>query len=86
MKWLKENIFVKDMFIYLFIATIIFYTPTWVSALYGMITGNNLLYGISTAWVLIWAGPFTPTIPIIFAIALFLKGIVNRITGKKDEE
>jgi CHASE2 domain-containing sensor protein len=84
--WLKENIFVKDMFIYIFFATIIFYIPTWVSALYGTITGNDLLYGVSAAWIIIWAGPFTPTIPIILAIAVFLKQVVKRITGKKDEE
>ncbi len=85
-KWLKDNIFVKDMFLYIATAAIIFYIPTWVSIIYGKITGNDLLYGVSAAWVLIWAGPFTPTIPIILAIAVFLKQVVKRIKGKKDEE
>ena len=82
-EWLKENIFVKDMFIYILVATIIFYIPAWVSLLYGFITGNEYLFGISAAYALIWAGPFTPTIPAIFAIAVFLKQLVKKI--KKEE-
>ena len=83
-KWLKENIFVKDMFIYILIGATIFYIPTWVSLIYGFITGKDYLFGISAAWVLVWAGPFTPTIPVIFAIAIFIKQLVKRIRKKKE--
>ena len=83
-KWLKENIFVKDMFIYIIIAAIIFYIPTWVSFIYGLTTGNEYLFGFSAAYVLVWAGPFTPTIPVILAIAVFLKQVVKKISRKGD--
>lgn len=85
-KWLKDNVFVKDMFLYIVIATIIFYIPTWVTALYALISGQELLYGVAGAWVLVWAGPFTPTIPIIFAIAIFIKQVVKKVKGKKATE
>lgn len=84
-KWLKENIFVKDMFVYILIAAIIFYIPSWVSFIYGFILDKDALFGVSAAWILIWAGPFTPTIPAIFAIAVFLKQIVKRLRKEKEE-
>ncbi len=83
-KWLKENIFVKDMFIYIIIGAIIFYIPVWLLSFYGVVTSEELYFGGAAAYVLFWAGPFTPTIPIIFAIAVFLKQIVKKIRGKKD--
>lgn len=82
-KWLKENIFVKDMFVYILIACIIFYSPSWISLIYAFTTGKELYFGGAAAWVLLWAGPLTPTIPIILAIAIGLKQIVKRIKGKK---
>ena len=78
-KWLRENIFVKDMFIYLLIAAIIFYIPAWGAVVLGVVTGNGYYYAFSASYVLIWAGPFTPTIPAILAIAVFLKQVVKRV-------
>lgn len=85
-KWLKENIFVKDMFIYILIAAIIFYIPTWIALIYGFTTGEEYLFGISAAYVLFWAGPFTPTIPVIFAIAVFIKQVVKKVKNKKEDD
>lgn len=77
--WLKENIFAKDMFIYLLIAAVIFYIPAWGSLIIGVFTNNGYFYAFSASYVLIWAGPFTPTIPAILAIAVFLKQVVKRV-------
>ena len=85
-KWLKENIFVKDMVVYIIIAAIIFYIPVWLLGFYGVITSEEWFFGGAAAYVLFWAGPFTPTIPIILAIAVFLKQLVKKIRGIKDEE
>lgn len=85
-KWLKENIFVRDMFVYILIAAIIFYIPVWILGYYGIITSDERFFGGAAAYILFWAGPFTPTIPVIFAIAVFLKQIVKRIKGKKEQE
>jgi hypothetical protein len=85
-KWLKENIFVKDMFIYILIAALIFYIPVWLLSAFGIVTSNEWYYGGAAAYILFWAGPFTPTIPIIFAIAVFLKQVVKKIKGTNEEE
>lgn len=84
-KWLKENIFVKDMFIYILLGAVIFYIPLWVFLYYAYVSGNDYLYGLGFAYVAFWAGPFTPTIPIIFAIAIFLKQLVKRIKRKRSD-
>ena len=85
-KWLKENILVKEMFVYILFAAIIFYIPLWLSIFFGITEGNIGLYGVGLAWVAFWAGPFTPTIPIILAIAVFLKQVVKWIGQKKEVE
>lgn len=83
-KWLKENVFVKDMFMYIVFAGLIFYIPVWVFSVIGIITNDNWYYSGAAAWVLFWAGPFTPTIPAIFAIAVFIKQVVKKIKGEEE--
>ncbi|MBU1020847.1 MAG: hypothetical protein KJ847_06480 [Firmicutes bacterium] len=82
--WLKENIFVKDMFLYILLGAFVFYAPSWVAFIIGVSTQNNILLGFSATYVLIWFGPFTPTIPAIFSIAVALKQLVKRIKRQKE--
>ena len=77
-KWIKENIFVKDMFLYVLIGAIIFYIPAWVALIVGVILNEDLLITFSATYVLVWMGPFTPTVPAILAIAIFLKEVIKR--------
>jgi hypothetical protein len=83
-KWLKENIFVKDMFLYILIGAIIFYIPAWGSLILGFVFNSEILLAFSAAYVLIWAGPLTPTIPAIFSIAIAIKQLVKRIKKQKE--
>ena len=85
-KWLKENIFVKDMFLYILVAALIFYIPLWLFLYYAVLTGNDYLYGLGFAYVAFWAGPFTPTIPIILAIAVFLKQMTKRLRKERSDD
>ncbi len=85
-EWLKKNILVKDMIIYIVIAAIVFYIPLWIFLYYAKVTGNSYLYGVGLAYVAFWAGPFTPTIPVILAIAVFLKQIFGRNVKRKDDD
>lgn len=78
-KWLKENVFVKDMFIYILLAACIFYIPAWGAGILGIITRNGYYFVFSASYVLVWAGPFTPTIPAILGLAVFLKQLVKKI-------
>ena len=83
-KWLKENIFSKDMFLYIFIGGIIFYTPSWGAFIIGIIFNNDLFVAFSLTYVLVWAGPFTPTIPAILSIAVALKQLIKRYKKSKE--
>ena len=82
-KWLKENIFIKNIFIYILLAAIIFYIPAWGLLIYGFITSHPEYYIISGSYIAIWAGPLTPTVPVIIAIAIAIKQLVKR---KKEHE
>lgn len=83
-KWLKENIFVKDMFLYILIGALIFYIPAWVSFILGLVFNIEILLAFSAAYVLIWAGPLTPTIPVIFSIAIAIKQLVKKMKKLKE--
>lgn len=85
-QWMKDNVFVKDMFAFLLVAAIIFYIPAWGAIVLGSALNNNYIYAFAGTYVLVWAGPFTPTIPAIFAIAVFLKQLYKRITRRSDED
>ena len=81
-KWLKDNIFVKEMFIYLLIAAIIFYIPAWGAVVTGYIFDEPGFYVFAGSYVAVWAGPFTPTIPAIMGIAVGLKQLIKRLSDK----
>jgi len=85
-KWLKENIFVKDMFIYILLGVIIFYIPAWGAVILGFTLQNDYIFGFAATYVLVWAGPFTPTIPAILAIAVFLKQLFKRKSKESEED
>lgn len=75
---MKENLFVKEMFFYILIGAIIFYFPSLVALTLGLILDNDVLIAFSGAYVLIWIGPFTPTIPVILGIAVVIKQLVKK--------
>ncbi len=83
-KWLKENIFVKDMFLYILIGGIIFFIPSWIAFTIGVVIGSEMLVAFGAAYILLWVGPLTPTIPAIFSIAIALKQLVKRIKKHKE--
>ncbi len=83
-KWLKENIFVKDMFLYILIGGIIFYTPSWVSFILGIIFNSEILIAFGVLYIFIWMGPLTPTIPAIFFIAVAIKQLVKKVKKHKE--
>ncbi len=85
-KWLNHNIFVKEMIIYIIIAAIIFYIPAWGAVVSGYIFDEPAFYIFAASYVAVWAGPFTPTIPAIFAIAVGLKQIIKKLTKGRDDD
>jgi len=85
-QWMKDNIFVKDMFVFILFGAIIFYIPAWGSIILGMVLHNEFIYAFAGTYVLVWAGPFTPTVPAIMAIAVFLKTIYKKFIRSDDDE
>ena len=85
-KWLKENIFVKEMFIYILIAAIIFYIPAWGAVVSGFIFHEPGFYVFAASYVAVWAGPFTPTIPAILGLAVGLKQLIKQLRKGRDDD
>lgn len=84
--WMKENIFVKDMFIYIVLSAIIFYIPSWGAAIVGLVTRETGYYIFAGSYIALWAGPFTPTIPAILGLAVAIKQLLKRSKNKGDDE
>ena len=65
-----------------FIVCFIMYLPVFVGygahALFKISAGSI----IATAYVVFWAGPFTPFFPLCLAITLFIKRILEKYTHK----
>lgn len=77
-QWLRKNVINKDMIVYFIIAELIFWSPCIVIAILAIII-NPWFW---TPFVLIcafWAGPFTPAIPLQIALAVAIKGIVEKV-------
>lgn len=85
-QWIKDEVLVRDMFVFVLIAIVIFYIPAWVAIIVGFTLQNEYIYGFAGMYVLVWAGPFTPTIPAIMGIAVFFKQLYKKITRKSDDD
>ena len=70
-RWCKENVFKKDIIVWVIIA-IIFWSPVIVSFILGSF--NAWWYGVGSAFILFWAG-FTPAVPLQIGLAIGLRKI-----------
>lgn len=75
--WLRREIFVKDMILYIAIAQVIFWSPVIVTAILA-VTINSWFWTVSVSMVAFWAGPFTPAIPLQMGLAVLIKKIFER--------
>ena len=81
--WLKENVFNKQCILGALIAEVIFWSPVWVTALFGLIF-DAWWFTATTAIIAFWAGPFTPAIVIQLAFIAFVNRIINKIRRRKN--
>ena len=72
------------MFLYILIGGIIFFIPSWIAFTIGIVIDSDILIAFSAAYILLWVGPFTPTIPAIFAIAVALKQLIKNKNKPKE--
>ena len=82
--WCKENIFKKDMIVWIIIAELIFWSPVIVSFILGSF--NAWWYGVGSAFILFWAGPFTPAVPLQIGLAIGLRKIYSKLNNKQKEK
>ena len=77
-QWLRKNVINKDMIVYFIIAELIFWSPCIVTAILAIIINPWFWtpFGLICAF---WAGPFTPAVPLQIALAVAIKGIVEKV-------
>ena len=56
----------------------VMYCPVWGGYLLYAIFRWELCFAVASAYLVFWAGPFTPFFPCCIAITLFLKKIMKR--------
>lgn len=81
-KWLRKNVFNKEMFIFVLIAEAIFWSPCIVTGLLALMV-NKWYWTVFTAICVFWAGPFTPAVPLQLALALALKKLWHKLHNRK---
>lgn len=77
--WLRANVLCKEMFFWVIIAELIFWSPCIVTGFLAL--GNPYWWTAFGAIIAFWAGPLTPAVVLQMALAAFLK----RIFSKKKE-
>ncbi len=84
--WLRKNVLNKEMFLFVLIAEIVFWSPCIVTAVLAICI-SPLYWSICSAVIIFWAGPFTPAVPLQFGLAVLLKKLWRHIkkNGGKNE-
>ena len=78
-KWLRVNIFTKNMIFWVIIAEIIFWSPSIITAAFAIFI-NKWWWTMFTGIIIFWSGPFTPAVPLQLALAISLKQSFRRKT------
>lgn len=76
-RWLKSNVFTKDMILWILLSEIIFWSPVIVCAILAIIF-NPWYWTAVSAIILFWSAPFTPAMPLQLALACGMKTIYNK--------
>lgn len=85
-RWLRENVINKEMLFWIIIAELIFWSPCIVTATLAIFY-SPWYWTIFGAICAFWAGPFTPAMPLQFALACLLKKLFNKkLFGKKNRD
>lgn len=83
--WLRKEIFVKEMILYVIIAELIFWSPVIITAILALII-NPWFWTACGTIILFWSGPFTPAIPLQLGLAVGLKKLITKIKACKDKK
>ena len=61
-------------------------SEVWIPYLLAIITGNKWWWGIGSACWAFWLAPFTPFLPLCFAITFGVRKIVDKIRDKQNKK
>ena len=76
-RWLRANVFTKDMFIWILLAELIFWSPVIVCVILAIVVNSWWWSAVSTI-IIFWSAPFTPAMPLQFGLAATFKVIYNK--------
>jgi hypothetical protein len=76
-RWLRVNVFNRQMILYVLIAELIFWSPCIVTGILAIVV-NAWWWTVFGAICTFWAGPFTPAVPLQISFAFLLKKIFER--------
>ena len=76
-KWLRKNVFNKEMIVYVLVAEVIFWSPCIVTGFLGIFV-NAWWWTAFGAICAFWAGPFTPAVALQIALAIAIKKLWER--------
>ena len=82
-KYLFQN--PKDVLIPTLAAELVFWSPVWVCAIFALIF-SPWWWGVVTAVIAFWAGPFTPAIPLQIGLIAAFERIWNKIRKNKKKK
>lgn len=61
------------------------YAPVWLGYILYFVFKSKWAMGVASAYLVFWAGPFTPYFPLCIAITLSLKKLIEIIKGRGDK-
>lgn len=82
--WVWDECKDRKTIMLLLAVIVVMYAPAWGGFLLHAIFGWSWCSVIATAYVLFWAGPFTPFFPICIAITLSIKKATEVKKRKED--
>lgn len=83
-QWIWVNIRDITTAIIFFSTVAVLGSGVWLPYLLALITGNNWLYAVGSAWWIFWIGPGTPFMVISIGLTITIKALINklRLRGK----
>ena len=64
------------------IVVVLMYAPVWLGYILYFVFKSKWAMGVASAYLVFWAGPFTPYFPLCIAITLSLKKLIEKIKGR----
>lgn len=78
LKWIKKECGNKETIILFAVVVVVMYAPVWGGYLLYAVFGWKWCFGLASAYLALWAGPFTPFFPLCVAITLFLRNLFRK--------